>query len=178
MKNRGFTLVELLIVVALMAIVYGIYFFTILEKKRNIEFSIKNMKEYLNNASKTYGNRLKLIYYFDEKIIYLANDKSEPLESIDFDKPLTQYILKDDEQLEVKHYKAIEFDDKYFEPTFIYERLGDDLFANIILNNSKGEWLYFDTYFTSIYTKFKDENNLINFIKKKEYLPMYAGKIE
>ena len=90
---------------------------------------------------------------------------------------MSQFILKDNELLELKHYKAIEFDDKYFEPTFIFQRVGNDMFSNLILNK-KSEWLYFDTYFTNSYSKFIDENSLINFIKKKDYLPMYAGKIE
>jgi len=177
-KNKGFSLIELLIVISLMGIVYGLYFFTVGESKKNIPFSIENMKQYLNNASKTYSDRLKLVYYFDKQIIYLVDDKNKLLETIEYKKQLTQYVLKQKELLEVKKYKSIEIDGDYFEPTFIYEKINKDIFANLILNNTKNEWLYFNTYFSDSYDKFKNESELINFIKKKNYLPMYAGKPE
>jgi len=177
-KNRGFTLIELLIVIVLMGIVYSLYFFTKQESKNTVTFTLKNMKEYLRNASVSYGDKLKLIYYFDNKVVYLTDSKNNLLESIDFDQELSEYILKKDEQIDLKHYKPVEIGENYFEPTFIYERLGKDLFSDLILNNKKNEWLYFDTYFNDSFIKFLDENRLINFIKKKDYLPMYAGKVE
>lgn len=161
-----------------MGIVYGIYFFTVQKNKENIAFSLSNVKEYMGNASKKYGNNLKLIYYFDKKVIYLTDNKYKVLDSIDFDEQLTQYLLKKDELLEIAQYKSIEINNDYFEPTFIYTMVDKEIFENLILNNSKNEWLYFDTYFNKSYKKFINEEELVNFIKKKDYLPMYAGKPE
>jgi len=177
-KNKGFSLIELLIVVSLMGIVYGVYFFTTKQNKSDKQFKLETMKSYMIDASKKHGINLKLVYYMDKKVIYLINDKYELLDSIDFDKQITQYILKKNEVLEVAQYNTIEINEEYFEPTFIYEMTNKEIFINMILNNTKNEWLYYDSYFNEKYNKFINQEELINFIKKKDFLPMYAGKAE
>lgn len=178
MKNKGFSLIELLIVIALMGIVYGIYFFTTKQNKTNIEFSLENIKEYISYASKEYGENLELIYNKDKNIIYLTNSENNILKSINFNKNITQYLLKDNENLEVLRHNKIDIDGNYFEPTFRYKIFKNGTYTNMILNNSKNEWLYFDSYFTDYYYKFINESELINFIKKKDYFPINSGKPE
>ena len=177
-KKRGFSLIELLIVVMLIGIVYGIYFFTIVESKKPIPFSLETMKKYLKNASKTYGDKLQLIYYFDEKKVYLINSKKELLESIDFEQELTVYQLKQDERIEIKVYKEIEIDDNTFEPTFIYSKTSKEIYDDLIINNENNQWYYFNTYFGNDFEKFINQSDLVSFIKKTQYLPMYAGDPE
>ncbi len=179
MKKRSFTLIELLIVLVLIGIVYSIYFFTVVKSKTPIPFSLKTMKQYITNSSKVYKKKnLSLIYFFDKKVIYLIDNKNEILETIEFDGQLTTYVLKKDEILDVKQYRAIELDDHYFEPTFIYKKLDKDLYNNLILNTNKDEWYYYNTYFGAPFEKFINQDELILFIKKKDYLPMYAGNPE
>jgi len=178
MKKRGFSLIELLIVVMLIGIVYGIYFFTIVESKKPIPFSLETMKQYLENASKTYGDKLKLIYYFDGKKVYLLNDKKKILESIDFEEELTEYQLKQNERLEIKTYRAVDIDGNYFEPTFIYNKTSKEIYDDLIINNSNNQWYYFNTYFGDDFEKFINQSDLVSYIKKTQYLPMYAGDPE
>lgn len=178
MKKRGFTLIELMIVLMLMGIVYGIYFFSIVQAKEKVKFSLENMKEYLQNQVKNHSEGLRLVYNFDKKIIYLIDKKKDVLKIIDFDEAVTCYDLKENEQLEVKEYEKVEIDGDYFEPAFIYENIKDDIFSNIILNNTKNQWYYYNSYFGNSYEVLLNQTELIDFIKKKEYLPMYAGKPE
>ncbi len=178
MKNKGFSLIELLIVIVLIGIVYGIYFFTVVESKKSVPFAISNMKLYLYNASKTHGEKLALIYNYDEKEVYLLNDNNKLLETIPFNQIITQYILKQNEVLELSYHKSVEVGDNYFTPTFIYKKVSKDVYSDLILNDDKNNWYYFNTYFGDDYNTFVNETDMINFIKKKDYLPMYAGKPE
>jgi len=180
MNKRAFTVIELLIVLVLIGIVYGVYFYSMVKSKNPIPFGLDNMKQYMKNASKKYDQaNLSLIYDFDNERIYLVNDKEKKiLESIKFDEDFTLYELQKDENLEVKTYKNIEIDDKYFEPKMIYKNLGENIYSNIILNLKDGSWRYYNSFFGEDYVSFDEETQLIDYIKKTEYLPMSAGKPE
>lgn len=178
MRKKGFTLIELMIVLMLMGIVYGIYFYSIVQAKEKVKFSLETMKEYLHNQVKNHSEGLKLVYNFDKQIIYLLDEKKNLLKTIDFDEAVTCYELKENEQLEVKEFEKVEIDGDYFEPSFIYTNLGGDIFSNIILNNNKSQWYYYNSFFGKNYEVFLNQTELIDFIKKKNYLPMYAGKPE
>jgi prepilin-type N-terminal cleavage/methylation domain-containing protein len=178
MKKRTFSLIELLVVILLVGIVYSLYFVTKKETKKDIPFTLFTMKQFLKEKSIQYKKDLKLIYYYDEKRVYLTDKNNLIYEVIPFDKQVTTYMLKHNEVLEVKVYRNIELDDKYFEPTFIYSKFEKEIYSHLILNTINNKWLYFNSYFGKDVEEFLNETQMIDYIKKKSYMPMYAGKIE
>jgi prepilin-type N-terminal cleavage/methylation domain-containing protein len=174
--KKGFSLIELIIVVLLMAIVYGIYFYTIQNPKKDFKLSAETLKAYLNNKSKEYKKeKLKLICNHEDIVCYLFDKDDKLLESVEFDSSkYTAYTLEKDEHLKPEDYVYREMDNIRYMPTFIYERVDDNLFKPLILFSSDNKWIYFDTYFGNM-NEFLNQEELVAYIKKKEYLPMYAG---
>ena len=76
-KKRAFTLIELMIVVLLISVVYGIYFFTISKSAKEEKFTLQNIKKYLSLKSVDYGDKLTLICSDIGKVCYLLDSKKE-----------------------------------------------------------------------------------------------------
>jgi len=175
--KKGFTLFELLIVVLLIGIVYGVYFFTANSSEKIITFKLENMRSYIQNQSKLLEKEnLKLIYNYDKEIIYLTDEKNIILDAIKFSQHVTQYKLMDKEQLDVMDHIRVELEDENFEPTFIFYKKGE-IYSNIILNRDN-QWIYYNSYFLDESELFINQGDLIDYIKKRLYNPSIVGKIE
>jgi len=173
--KRAFTLIELMIVVLLMSIVYGIYFFTINRANDEKNFSFFNVKTYLNAKAKVYGESLTLIYNKDAKLCYLIDKNQKIVEEFEFKKNIKAFVLKENEELETLRYKYIELENgAYFEPTFIFKKLNKVQFETFIYYNEAGKWVYISPYFDDT-KEFINKEELVSYIKKKDYLPMYGG---
>lgn len=178
MIKKGFTLFELLIVVLLIGIVYGVYFFSANGGAKTIPFKIDNMRTYINAQSKLLQkDNLKLIYNFDSEVVYLTDEKNTILQSVKFKQPVTEYKLMDKEQLDVANHIRLELEGETFEPTFIFFKKGE-IYSNIILNTDDNRWIYYNSYFSNESESFINQSDLIDFIKKRDYIPSVAGKVE
>ena len=176
--KKAFTLVELLIVVLLISIVYGIYFFTETNRNDTKKFSLFHAKEFMNLKAKRYGNKLTLICDNDSMSCYLLNNKKEILEKFKLDQKVKTFLLKKDEILEPTEYKNIELSDTiYFQPSIIFKKLTKTKFETLIYYNSDNKWVYISPYFNDT-KEFINKEEIISYIKKKTYLPMYAGLAE
>ena len=176
--RKAFTLIELLIVVLLIGIVYGLYFFTISKKNDVKKFKLFEVKEYMNTQAKEYGDKLTLICDNDDKICYILNEKKEIVKEIEFLEEVSVYLLKQDEQLEPARYKSIELTDKiYFRPNLIFKKLNEREFETLIYYTKNQKWVYVSPYFNDT-KEFENQEDIISYIKKREYLPMYAGLAE
>ena len=82
--KKAFTLIELLIVVFLIGIVYGIYFYTVAKNADVDKFSLFKVKEYLNTKAKTYGDKLTLICSNNNEICYLLDEKKDIVDEFKF----------------------------------------------------------------------------------------------
>ena len=174
-KKRAFTLIELMIVVLLISVVYGIYFFTISKSAKEEKFTLLNIKKYLSLKSVDYGDKLTLICNDVGKICYVLDSKKEIVEEFDFDKNIKVFTLKKDEELEPTVYKNIELTKTiYFQPSLIFKQLSPSEFETLIFYTSDDKWVYINPYFNGT-NEFINKEELISFIKKKDYLPMNAG---
>ncbi len=174
-KNKAFTLIELMIVVLLISVVYGIYFFTISKSAKQEKFTLIKIKRYLDIKAKDYGHKLTLICNRDGKICYLLNSKREILEDFEFNSNFKVFTLKKDEELEPVTYKSIELTNEiYFEPSLIFKKLNQVQYESLIYYTSEDKWVYINPYFES-YNEFINKEELLSYIKKKQYLPMYSG---
>ncbi len=172
--RKAFTLIELLIVVLLISIVYGIYFFTIAKAGDVKKFSLFEVKKYLNKKAKLYGEKLTLICSNDESTCYILDNKKEIVEDFEFEQKIKVFLLKDDEELEPARYKNIELSDSiYFEPSIIFKKLSKTHFETLIYY-SDNKWIYVSPYFDDT-KEFINKEDIISYIKKREYLPMYSG---
>ena len=176
--RKAFTLIELLVVVLLISIVYGIYFFTIAKSAKEEKFSLFKVKKHLNEKAKIYGDKLTLICDNDGEICYLLNDKKEIVEDFELNQKISVFLLKDDELLERARYKNIELSDKiYFQPSLIFKKLNKINFETLIYHTEDDKWVYVSPYFDDT-KEFINEEEIISYIKKREYLPMYSGFAE
>lgn len=176
--RKAFTLIELLIVVLLIGIVYGVYFFTIAKNANVKEFSLFNVKEYMNTQAKIFGDVLTIICDNEKEICYLLNEKKEIVDEFEFKEEVKTFIIKEDELLEPIRYKNIELSEKiYFEPDLIFKRLSARQFETLIYYTKNSTWVYVSPYFDDT-TEFINKEEIISYIKKREYLPMYSGLAE
>ncbi len=176
--KKAFTLIELMIVVLLISLVYGLYFYTIKKAKKEEVFTLLNVKSYLNTKAKIYGDELTLICSEDSGDCYLLDAKKEIKEEFKIDKKVKIFILLNDEDLEPARFKHIELsDDLYFEPMLIFKKLTKELFETLIYNTDEGKWVYVSPLFDDT-QEFLNKEELISYIKKKEYLPGKAGLAE
>jgi len=176
--KKAFTLIELLIVVFLISIIYGIYFFTAKKREDTKEFSLFHVKEFMNIKAKKYGDKLTLICNNETQTCYLLNNKKELVEEFELDKKVKTFLLKKDEILEPIEYKNIALSDKiYFRPSLIFKKLSKTEFETLIYYNSDSKWVYVSPYFNDT-KEFINKENIISYIKKRSYLPMYAGIAE
>ncbi len=177
MKKKGFSLIEILVVLMLISIVYSVYFYSQQKTNPTLEYTLLDMKHYMNIQSKKYETPLKAIYSNDEKKVFITDHQYNLLETIAIDLFVTQYILKENEELEVADYKPVQIGDWYTTPSFIMTQYTKNIFSNIVLlQNSK--WIYFNSHFGNPYEIFDTQQELIDFAKKKEFIPAYAGDIE
>jgi len=176
--KKAFTLIELLIVVLLISIAYGIYFFSAKKQDTTKEFSLYHIKSFMNLKAKKYGDKLTLICDNDTQTCYLLNDKKKILEEVKLKQKIETFLLKKDEILEPTEYKHIALSDKiYFRPSLIFKKLNKTVFETLIYYNAGNQWVYVSPYFNDT-KKFINKEELISYIKKRSYLPMYAGIAE
>ncbi len=176
--RKAFTLIELMIVVLLISLVYGLYFYTIKKEKVEDKFSLFKIKTYLNTKAKKYGDKLTLICSEDSKDCYLLDSKQKIVEEFEIDERVKVFVLKDDEKLEPNRYRSIELTKKlYLEPMLIFKKLTKELFETLIYYKDDGKWVYVSPYFDDT-KEFLNKEEIISYIKKREYLPMYSGLAE
>ncbi|WP_373035042.1 prepilin-type N-terminal cleavage/methylation domain-containing protein [Sulfurimonas sp.] len=176
--KKAFTLIEMLIVLLLVSIVYGIYFFTISSSAKEKKFSLIKVKEFLINEAKEHGDKLSIICNGENKICYLLNSKQEIIKDFKFKENVKTFLLKQDEVLESVEYNNIELnEDIYFRPTLIFKKLTHEQFETLIYYTDDGKWVYISPYFDDA-KEFINKEDIISYIKKRDYLPMYAGLAE
>ncbi len=176
--RKAFTLIELLIVVLLIGIVYGIYFYTIAKNANVKDFSLFKVKEYMNSQAKTYGEVLTIICDNEKEICYLLNEKREIVDEFEFKEQVRTYTIKENELLEPVRYKNIELTSTlYFQPDLIFKRLSKRQFETLIYYTDNSTWVYVSPYFDDT-KEFINKEEIISYIKKREYLPMYSGLAE
>ncbi|MEA1956664.1 MAG: type II secretion system protein [Campylobacterota bacterium] len=169
--KKGFTLIELIIVVLLISIVYGLYFFTASKKQDEKKFSLRDAKNFL-------ASEQTLICNEQDKLCYILNNKQEIINKVEFNEKIQVFLLKDDEQLDLVRYKNIELKNNiYFTPSLIFKKLTDDISQTLIYQTDKGIWIYISPYFDNI-KEFSNKEEIVSFIKKRDYLPMIAGVSE
>ena len=173
--KKAFTLIEILIVLLLVSIVYGIYFFTISQSADQKKFSLIKVKAFLNNEAKKYGDTLSIICDGDQNICYLLDSKQTIIKDFSFKENIKTFLLKQDEVLEPMQYNYITLNkDLYFRPTLIFKKLTQDQFETLIYYTDDGKWVYISPYFNDT-KEFINKVDIISYIKKRAYLPMYAG---
>nr|WP_275847929.1 hypothetical protein [Sulfurimonas sp. SAG-AH-194-I05] len=132
----------------------------------------------MNLKAKVHGERLTIICHNDKEICYLLNAKKEIVEDFEFKEKIKTFLIKEDEILEPTRYQNIELTEEiYFEPTLIYKRLSPRLFETLIYYTSENTWVYVSPFFDDT-KEFINKEEIISYIKKREYLPMYSGLAE
>lgn len=168
----------MLIVLLLVSIVYGIYFFTISSSAKEKKFSLIKVKEFLNNEAKEHGDKLSIICDGEHKICYLLDSKREVIKNFNFKENVKVFLLKQDEILESCEYNNIELSNSiYFRPTLIFKKLTNKQFETLIYYTDEGKWVYISPYFDDA-QEFVNKEDIISYIKKRDYLPMYSGLAE
>jgi len=172
--KKGFTLIELMIVVVLLGVVYSVYFFTgakhTTQKER--EFSIRQARYFLKKNEMLLCSR-------DKELCYLLDSKRKLLKTFPFLNEITQYTLTTDEILEVSTFNPIELDDNiYFTPTLVYKKNIYNMPSLLIYYDEKQMlWVYISPYLGTA-KEFKNQEELIRYITKKDYLPKNKGLAE
>ena len=176
MKQKAFTLVELLIVVVIIGVVYGLYFTTMPKSKKHREFKLVEVKSYLYDLSKELRiDKLTLICSENSDECFILDDKHNVLSSVKNPTKVKVYHLKEDEQLDIVRYNNVELKNgEYFTPSLIYKKLSKTKFETLIYYNDNDEWVYISPYFDDA-KKFINKEEIVAYIKKKAYLPMYGG---
>ena len=176
--RKAFTLVELLIVVLLISIVYGLYFYTVKNADDAVPFKLFDVKSFMDMKAKKHGDKLTLICSNDKKNCYLLDADAKLVDEFELDEKIETYILRGDETLEPTHYKNMEVSDTlYFEPNLIFKRFKSGLFQTLIYYTRDQKWVYVSPYFDDT-KEFINKEEIISYIKKKEYLPMFGGLAE
>lgn len=138
------------------------------------KFSLIKVKEYLKQENKEYGDRLTIICG-ESKTCYLLNAKKKIIKEIELQQKVKTFLLKRDEILEPTRYRNITLTDAlYFQPTLIYKQLSSTQFETLIYYTEDSKWVYISPYFDDA-KEFINQEDLISYIKKRDYLPMYAG---
>lgn len=177
--RRAFTLVELLIVVLLISIVYAMYFYTVkINDDDAIPFRLFNVKSFMNKKAIKYGNKLTLVCSHEKKTCYLLDAKAQLVEEFELDEKVDTYLLKANENLERTRFKNMEISENlYLEPNLIFKRFESGLFETLIYYTRDQKWIYVGPYFDDA-KEFINKEEIISYIKKKEYLPMFGGLAE
>jgi prepilin-type N-terminal cleavage/methylation domain-containing protein len=172
--KKGFTLIELMIVVILIGVTYSVYFFTGAKhtSKEAQKFSIQEISNFVAKDQMLLCSR-------DKELCYLLNKNRELIRTYPFTQELTQYTLAADETLHLAYYNAIELEDSiYFTPSLLYKKNAHGVGSVLIYyDEAKMHWAYMSPY-TNKYAIFKNQENLLRFITKKEYLPRNGGLAE
>jgi len=176
--KKAFTLIEMLIVLLLVSIIYGIYFYTMSSSAKEKKFSLLKVKEFITNEAKEHGDKLTLICDGGHKICYLLNAKQEIVKDFKLKENVKTFLLKQDEVLEPIEYKNIELSDAiYFRPILIFKKLTHEQFETLIYYTDDEKWVYISPYFDDA-KEFLNKEDIVSYIKKRDYLPMYAGLAE
>ncbi len=170
----AFTLVELLIVLLLMGIVYGIAFDTFLPKSPE-----ENMKEGLTlktvdtlfRQSPLYGTSEMTLYCTESGDCYLTSG-GKVTERVSVQNPGIAYRLNPDETLQRIDYPHIRLGRDEFRPMFLVRCREDGLFEPQIIRVGE-RWLYIHPYLPPRF--FDDVTTLVGSMRQSDYLPDRAG---
>ncbi len=172
-KARAFTLIELLIVLLLMGIIYGIAFNTALPgttKTVPDTLSFKNI-DTLFKSSSLYRASDLILYGTENGKAYLTAD-NKILETVDLPETGSGYRLNPDETLQRIDYPHIKIGSKEIRPIFSIRCRKDGLFdPQIILSGEK--WLYIHPYDPPAF--FDNPVEMIDAMRQSAYLPDRAG---
>jgi len=168
--HRAFTLIELLIVVVILGALYALYFFTgakHLEKK--VAFSTATFYHFLNAKEMLLCSR-------DKEKCYLLDKERNLVRSFDFYENITEYTLQKGESLTPTLYNALEVSPSlYIIPSLLYKKDKNGVASLLIYYDEEAmQWVYINPYSNKTHY-FKNQENLIRFITKKEYLPKNRG---
>ncbi|NOQ31178.1 MAG: prepilin-type N-terminal cleavage/methylation domain-containing protein [Helicobacteraceae bacterium] len=173
-QKRAFTLIELLIVIIIISLIYAVVFDNFLKKKGEVDtLSIRTIKAYMNKEAEGKKGITSLVCSSSLKKCFLLNN-GEIITQNDFDKKYELYYLKASEEIFRSELPFVDIDNEEFKPSFIVNRYENGVFSPTILKNEKEQWFYITSYFEN-YKEFDSQVELIEFIQKKEYLPMNVG---
>ena len=174
MTNKAFTLVELLIVLLLMGIVYGIAFDTILKKTPKIEgeasLSLATIDQVFKD-SPAYGKQRIDLYCSDKMRCYLTVDGNVTT-TFELLEPVVAYRLNPDETLQTVDYPHMRIGKEEFAPAYILSCRKNGLFVPAILR-SIDTWYYFHPIHGM--RTLDDAVTMISAMRQSDYLPDKAG---
>ncbi|BDY13452.1 prepilin-type N-terminal cleavage/methylation domain-containing protein [Hydrogenimonas cancrithermarum] len=172
---RGaFTLIELLIVLLLMGIVYGIAFNTVMPKSpaeaAREELSLRTI-DTLFKTSPNYKKRAMTLYCSESKKCRLTAE-GELLSVFSLRETGIAYRLNPDETLQSIDYPHIKIGTDEFRPSFAVRCRKDGFFDPQIIRVGE-RWLYIHPYEKPRF--FDDPVALVSAIRQSDYLPDRAG---
>ncbi|WP_456323378.1 prepilin-type N-terminal cleavage/methylation domain-containing protein [Hydrogenimonas sp.] len=173
--NRAFTLIELLIVLLLMGIVYGIAFNTVMPKspahaKSRKELSLRTI-DVVFKTSENYKKSAMTLYCSESKKCRLTAE-GKLVSSFSLRKTGTAYRLNPDETLQSIDYPHIKIGTDEFRPSFAIHCRKDGFFDPQIIRADE-RWLYIHPFKKPRF--FKDPVALVGEIRQNDYLPDRAG---
>jgi prepilin-type N-terminal cleavage/methylation domain-containing protein len=170
----AFTLIELLIVLLLMGILYGIAFNAVLPKssknQKQEELSLRTIDR-LFKDSPHYRKESLTLYCTESKECYLVS-QGKILSTISLKQSGIAYRLNPDETLQSIDYPHIKIGTKEFRPTFTIHCRQDGYFNPQIIRVGE-RWLYIHPYKKPQF--FNDPVEMIATIRQSDYLPDKAG---
>ncbi len=173
-RNRAFTLVELLIVLLLMGIVYGIAFNTVLGKtskeKGEEGVSLATIDRVFKESPAYKSKRIDL-FCSDRMKCYLSVEGNVTT-TFDLMQPVVAYRLNPDETLQIVDYPHIRLGREEFSPAYILSCRKNGLFVPAILR-SVDTWYYLHPFLGM--KTFSDSVSMVSFIRRSDYLPDKAG---
>ena len=172
---RGFTLVELLIVLFLMGLIYAVAFNTVLSKKAEGEAiesatTLATIDRFFK-AQPAYGKKRLDLYCSDKMVCYLSVEGNVTA-TLDLAAAAMGYRLNPDETLQILDYPRIRLGKLDFRPLYILGCRADGLFIPAIVR-SIDTWYYLHPF--KGMESFDDPAAMIAAIHQSAYLPDRAG---
>lgn len=170
----AFTLIELLIVLLLMGIIYGIAFNTVLGKspKERAEEGISLATiDRIFRESPAYGKK-RLDLYCSEKMVCYFTVDGDVTTSFQLFQPAVAYKLNPDETLQSIDYPHMRIGKEEFAPAYIFSCRENGLFVPAIVR-SVDVWYYLHPILGM--KRFDESISMISFMRRSDYLPDVAG---
>ena len=173
--KRAFSLIELLVVIIIISLAYGVVYTKISETSKQTASSLKfeNIKAFMEKAAKKYKTSLKLVCESKNHKCYLFS-QDKKVEDVEFLDDFIPYRLNKYEELLIQEYGVLKIEQDEFKVSLVAKRFENGVYLPLIVYTPSGEWKYLSPYFGDIFS-FENEADLVSFILKKEYLPMIAG---
>jgi len=173
--KRGFSLVELLVVILIIATSYGVVYNLALmpEKSENLNDGQTLLKQIKTHPS--YGYKSLQVYCGETGDCLLGAREKTSLEdvvSFSLDNPIRSYILDSDESFIPIDPPLVTHNRKSFRPMAILYVSPRGIIHSAIIENSDG-WLYF-SHLQGDFLLFESGDSLIRHMKKIDYLPSIA----